>query len=521
VDSPAEQVVQSLLTGFRVPMADGRLATLAYLLEREPWQKERFDAILPALLSVMGLAGKARHQYVWEETARGHSKSSDLALLATWAMCCSTRPIRLVAAAADKDQATIIRAAIALIVRSNPLLDWARKDAEGKRTGWLDCQADKVVNKAEGMGSYGSELNIISSDVASSYGTLADVIILDEVTHWPVKGEGLWSSLFSAAAKKPNCALICISNAGFKESWQWALREAIRNDPDWKFRHIDGPVASWITQEKLDAQRRLLMPVVFNRMWKNIWAEGAGDAIAEDLIQAALTQSGPMAWEQGWVFVAGLDIGLTRDACAFVVVGRHVGWVERTPKQRKRYHATVEAMMDLGMMERPPDEEDVVIHPATGRVRLGSVQIWRPSPGCPVQLEEVENAIVAAHRRYNLSAVGYDPWQAAYLAERLNKQGIGAVPIDPVPANLKAMASVTIETLQDKQLDIFPDPDLLRDLRALRVVERQYGVRLESPRGPSGHGDAASALANALLISKRLDLAVPREVSGPLVCWPA
>ena len=46
------------------------------------------------------------------------------------------------------------------------------------------------------------------------------------------------------------------------------------------------------------------------------------------------------------------------------------------------------------------------------------------------------------------------------------------------------------------------DATLLADLRALRVVERSYGVRLDSPRGINGHGDCATALAIALHVAK-------------------
>ena len=45
---------------------------------------------------------------------------------------------------------------------------------------------------------------------------------------------------------------------------------------------------------------------------------------------------------------------------------------------------------------------------------------------------------------------------------------------------------------------------LHRDLHKLRVVEKSYGVRLESPRDGEGHGDTFSAFALALLMAHEL-----------------
>ena len=99
----------------------------------------------------------------------------------------------------------------------------------------------------------GSELRIISSDAPSSYGILCDFIVCDEVVHWARRD--LWDSLLSTAGKRSRCVLVVITNAGFRESWQFKLRESIRDDAAWYFSRLDGPTASWITDEALDEQR--------------------------------------------------------------------------------------------------------------------------------------------------------------------------------------------------------------------------------------------------------------------------
>src|SRR5262249_46755310 len=152
----------------------------------------------------------------------------------------------------DRDQAALDRNHVARLVALNPWLG-----------ALIDVQQWRIVNKRTG-----SALDIISSDAPSSYGLLIDFAICDEVTIWP-KGD-FSDSIAPAAAKRANCLLLCIGNAGFQDSWQWSLREAVRHDAAWLFSRLEGCVASWITPDNLDEQRRLLPAVAFLRLWCNL-----------------------------------------------------------------------------------------------------------------------------------------------------------------------------------------------------------------------------------------------------------
>lgn len=319
-------------------------------------------------------------------------------------------------------------------------------------------QRDRVVNDHTG-----SALIILSADADSSYGLTPDAIVIDELTHWPDSGAALWESLFSAAAKRSNCLLTIISNAGTGEgqSWQWKIREAARTDEAWYFSRLDGPVASWISPLHLAEQRRMLPPVAFDRLWLNQWTSGQGDAITEADLQAAVRlDASPTEREPGLTYVAGLDLGLSRDASALVVVG-------------------VDA-----------DGE---------RVRLVDVQAWKPAPGGRVQIELIEAAIVAANDRWKLAGVNFDPWNCAYLAERLGVLGVPMIETSFSAKNLANMAAAIVESFRDRRIELYPEPTLLHDLRGLRVVERNYGYRLDAARDQHGHSDRAIALALALL----------------------
>src|SRR5205823_2022703 len=135
-------------------------------------------------------------------------------------------------------------------------------------------------------------------------------------------------------AKRAACMLLIITNAGFMDSWQWQIREAIRADALRLFSRLEGPRASWITAERLAEQRRLLPTIAYERLWGNRWSSGQGDALAPDLIAQAVTLPGPIfAAEKGWQYVAGVDLGISRDASAICVLGKHAGHVEHRPPQ--------------------------------------------------------------------------------------------------------------------------------------------------------------------------------------------
>ena len=450
----------------------------------DPWQRKDFEAIDPALQRVVGRDVEAV-QRAYLERGRGCSKTTDISVSASWLLFASRRKLSGVCCAADKDQAALIRNAIDSLLRLNPWL-----------ASILTVQQGKIVNKHTG-----SELTILSSDTASSYGLLIDFAIVDELTHWTKRD--LWDSIFSAAAKRRHCLLLVIANAGFKDSWQWQLREAIRHDPAWYFHRLDGPVASWITDDRLEEQKRLLPPKVFSRLWLNEWADGLGDALELSDIDAAISlPCQPNGPQRGHSYVAGLDIGLTRDYSALVVLGKDCGYSQRKRKPKPRLPGAFSAMADLGLVPDTKEHVEIKHYPGTGRLKLAAVRVWKPN-GARVELEQVEKEILRLHERFGITRVAFDPWQAEYLAERLQKQNIWTDACNFTPNNLQEMATATLDAFRERQIELFPHEQLSADLRALRIVEKSYGYRLESPR-TEGHGDCVTALAIALRSARQI-----------------
>lgn len=438
---------------------------------QDPWQRDDFASLDPALMRCAGRTDTPARMRAYLERPRGHSKTTDIAITCVWALAFATRPLRGYAYAADRDQAALLKAAMQTIIRLNPWL-----------ASILTVEANRVVNKASGHPGEGGTLMIEASDVASSWGILPDLLVADELTHW--EGDGsLWHSLISSAMKRASCLLCVISNAGFADSWQWSVRETAHTAEDWVFRRLEGPQASWLTPERLASLKRMLPAVAYARLVDNCWSSSGGDALTPADIDAAFVPGlQPMTGtEPGWLYVAGVDLGLTRDCSAVVVL----------------------AVPDGG---------------TAGRIRLAHNKLWRPTLGKKIDLTEVEKHILALDEQYGLEFVAFDPWQMEHLAQRLEadsghrrrnqRRRFGSQPwlreIPPTGANLREQATLTIESFGDRRLQLYDCAPLRHDLLKLRVEEKSYGCRLVSPRDGEGHGDTFSAFALALLVGHEL-----------------
>ncbi|MFH1919083.1 MAG: terminase large subunit, partial [Planctomycetota bacterium] len=432
---------------------------------QDPWQETDFLALDAGWQRAAGQ--KIAPDTIsrgWLERPRGHAKSSDVMVMATWCLFASRKQISGVVAAVDRDQAKLDRDHVERLVRLNKWLQPI-----------LRVDQWKITNVKTG-----STLEILASDVASSYGLLLDFAVCDEVSLWPKRD--LFDSILSAVAKRSTCLLLCAGNAGFRDSWVWSLRESIRTDEAWFFSRLEGPIASWISESNLQEQRRLLPPVAYNRLWMNLWSSGGGDALMSEDIDAAFNPAlSPMTYAPHWTFCAGVDLGLKRHCASVVVVAVPAGG-------------------------------------RSGPIRLAHHKLWRPTPGGKVNTLEVERHLLDCIEKFDLERIAFDPWQMEHLAQRLevltdeHRRSAGRrfhqkpfmMEIPPTAANLRKTAGLTIEFFRDRRVQCYPCEPLRTDLRKLRCEEKSYGVRLVSPDDATGHGDTFSAFALALLVAHEL-----------------
>jgi hypothetical protein len=269
----------------------------------DEWQRVDFEAMDKAFLWLAGHeARKPQKSKFFIQRARGHSKSSDIAVMLTWLLISTPKPISGIVGAEDKDQAKLILDAMNKLKQLNPWLE-----------AMLQYGTNSVVNR-DTM----AQVEFISSDVKSSWGYTPDFVICDELTHW--SQDEMWASLFSSWGKKKGI-LIVACNAGIGKGWQWKIKEESQQDPTWHHSAPAGCVASWFTKDDLDEQRKFLPPLQFARVWLNEWQSQSGEYI--DLSYCRLCENPDLRQMEfgipGWSYIAVVDFAEKHDYTAGIV----------------------------------------------------------------------------------------------------------------------------------------------------------------------------------------------------------
>ena len=426
-----------------------------------PWQERDFRAVDAAWKAVAGVTdvkpGTVRR--AWIERPRGHAKTSDVAVQIAWTLLFCKRPVRGVAAAADLDQAALISDALRNLAAANPGL----------------CDGLKFKQHAVEHPATGGRLDLISSDIDSSFGITPDFIICDELCHWP--REGLWHSLASAAAKRPHCLLAVMTNAGVGRGWQWRVREAARTRPTWHFSSLAGAQAPWIRPAELAEQRALLPVGVFDRLWNNRWQDATGDF----LTAAEVTACRDVSLEPrsrglpGVRYIAAIDYAEKHDLTAAVVLHR---------------------VADGGAGSGGADGSRLVVD---------RLDVAVPRPGAPVLVAWVEEWMARIAAAFPAVTFVLDDYQMLGTIQKLaGRVRIVRFPFAAGRGNHE-LALTLRRLIVHRQLCWYPGcgarPDdaadtLESELAALLLRTNESGrVRFDHP--PAGHDDRAFALAAA------------------------
>ncbi|MBI1347268.1 terminase [bacterium] len=419
----------------------------------QAWQQRDFLALDPAWRALAGLTENATVRRAYLERPRGHSKTTDTAIQVTWILQWSPHTLRGLAAAADQEQATLIHTAIADLVRHNPVL-------------CPDLMVQKQVIRNRHTGS---QLQVISSDVSSSWGQLPDFVICDEVCHWAKPD--LWYSLSSSAAKKPGCVLVVLTNAGIGTGWQWELRETARTSAEWYFSSLQGPQAPWITPASLAEQQRLLPPSVYARLWENAWQHSDGE------------------------FVTLAEVAACRDSRLML---------------RSHGHAEFDYVAAIDYAEKHDRTVGVVVHREGPTMIVDRMDVVAPSADQPVLVQWVEDWIAHIAAHFPRVRFVLDEYQLLGVIQRLSaKYRLQRFDFAAGRGN-HALALTLRNLIVHQQVRWYPGcgqlansptcDDLETELAALVLRTNSGGrVRIDHRRQPCCHDDRAFALGAACL----------------------
>lgn len=273
----------------------------------EPWQLALASRLVPAIEAISG----QRPDYTgprsfWLTLPRGHDKTSLIGRLSSWALAFSSKAIRAVAAAADKDQAGFIAEFMQAEARLNPwvgeLLHFANWRVEGLRQG--------------------SRLKILSADDKSSFGLKEDLMILDELTHWPKRG--LFDTVVSGREKRPGSVLIIITNAGTLNTWQHDVFKQAKQSRDWYVYEAPGTIAGWMDADRLKELRKMLPVGLAKRLFDNKWTDPAEESGFVTREEAAACVDTFLSRREHGVkdrrpYYASVDYGVVKDRCVLTV----------------------------------------------------------------------------------------------------------------------------------------------------------------------------------------------------------
>lgn len=319
---------------------------------------------------------------------------------------------------------------------------------------------------------FGDSFVMILAPNVSVAGVNPSLIIGEELWSW-VQPEHVraWDELCNVPTREDNLILVT-SYAGYLEdekSILWRLykqgidqaegREEIDPRLWFKWHGVElYDQVPWVDDKYLPQQKKRLRENAYLRLHENKWASGEEnfcdvvvlDACTNPDLKRGAPFDGPVT--------VGIDIGLKHDTSAVVVVG----------------------MVD--------------------RETLATVdhRCFTPLAGQTLDLEHtVEAVMLGFHKKYEIAAVFYDPFQFARSARTLEKAGLPMAEYPQTAGNTVAMSEALSGLLNNQNLMLYEDAELREHLLNAKARETQRGWRLVK-KGRAKKIDLSIALAEAV-----------------------
>ncbi len=449
-----------------IPTADGpkRLGDTWF-----DFQRDWLAALAAALLAVAtGKRADCRKFYF--EGPKGVAKSTMIALSVLWLAIFSRSALLVQILAADKEQAAEWWKAAQELLRLNPEL-----------ASYVNQQAMKIIGD-----NTGTVAETLAADIAGSPGARPHVMFVDEFCQ--ITKQEFLQNCLDNASKLANSIVAIFTNAGWQSTYQFEWRNAWRQSAAWKCFGRYEPSPSIDSTDLQESERRN-SPGRHRRLHYTQWSPDSEDGVPEAWLRACEVNE-PTPWNlpPGVTAVVGaIDAGLKSDAFGIAICGVEV---------------------------------------ETRRVRALYTQSWHPIGGMEVDVGEVEKTIFDLAQRFRCFEWLCDPWQAAYLRQRLCNHGLDARDVPATPKNLDLIAQVFWNSFRER-LVVIPNTmtELLGDLRKFSIAEKPgpqtTAWRLHASRDQSGHADVGTAFAAALCQCQIYSRSLPRRTgSTSLMDYP-
>jgi hypothetical protein len=338
---------------------------------------------------------------------------------------------------------------------------------------------------------HGLVFGAMPANAAGDRGRGASCVLLDEFAHHfdgdpdgPLSAESLLAAVVPSVSQFKSLGTLVVASTPSGDSNKFAaLCDDIVEKPTPTAAYFFGK--TWeinprIHEEDLVEERRLLGPELFSQEYECNRLSGAGSFLNADSIEACVGEGGDTEYESGLEYSLGIDPAMSSDTFGCVVLG-----VERSDPSR---------MVCCQVHGWQGEKSDTF-----EQARLRE--------------DELLNRVVKVCREYHIDEVATDIFKAREIRNRLSEHGIRVVDVPFTGDGRRAAFTALRLVIDEKRIDLPREPQLLTELRALRVKYTSTGQVVEIPR-LAGKSHCDRAIAMMLAIAAREGDASSGEMWG-------
>jgi phage terminase large subunit-like protein len=453
--------------------------------------------------------GLRQYKYAYLEIPKKNGKTSLIAAIALYHLCCDGPGGQIYCCAADRGQAELVYKAACGMREQNGDLEQLLKLTDSKK---------EIKNTITG-----TTMKVLSAEAYTKHGLNPTVVIFDELHAQP--NRELWDIMtFGAGSARREPIWWVITTAGDdpdRHSIGWEIHEQAQrikdgeiSNPAWYVKIYNAPEdadifdeATWyqanpslgktinidtVRQEALDARNRESAERLFRWLRLNQWIS----VKSIGWLPLTLWDSTVGSWDPGQLVgkkcYLGLDLASTTDltACALLF-----------PPQEglEEWAVMFEGWIPDEKMKERIKRDNV---PYDQWVKAKYLHV---TPGNAVDYEFVEARIKTLAQQYDVKYLCTDPWNSRMLTQRLEKADIDAIEVSQTIAGLSPGMKEIERLLMSKQMTHEKNP-VARWCFGNMVVAIDGNENLKPMKNKSKDRiDLIVAMINAMAIAIKLE----------------
>lgn len=429
----------------------------------------------------------------------GNGKTEFAAILVLYFLIASgKRSIEVYSAAGDKDQAARIFKSCKQILEADDTLYHLCKITDSKKK----IEVPHLYNTYEAL----------SADIKKS-GRNPSIVICDEIHEWErERGKALWEQLSSGSHARKESLQITLTTAGVYDpqhfacnEWDYAkkVQDNPKIDPTYHAKiYCAEPADNWedekvwkkanpsigitfdiekLRAEYTKAKRIRSEEIKFKRYYLNLWTNEISSFFDANAIKLCKVPKFKQEDINGEIAYVGCDLGFTTDICSLAVLlntgeGLKIKSHNWIPEHKAKERSD---QVNYYQWEK---EGWITFH--EGKT-IKQIQLF----------EEIQQILL----QYNVSHIGFDKFNAKWIAERLEEEGYLVFGVPPYFKNMNEPLKELERLILDKRIE-FDSPVLEWMFNNVSVETDSLGNIRPTKKKSKDKIDGVMALLNAMFI---------------------